>query len=84
MLRLAVKVALKSGHFVARDAQYPVACFDAQRVCQQYLKFLTKDNIKKMLETEWHQLQDFKRNTNVNADVASILDCSGEMLQMLS
>ena len=30
MLRLTVKVALKSGHFVARDAQYPIESFDVQ------------------------------------------------------
>ena len=51
MLRCTVKVALKSGHFVARDAQYPVASFDVQHLCQNHFKFLTKDNIKKMLET---------------------------------
>ena len=43
-----------------------------------------KDDVKKLLETNWYLTQDVNRNTNVNADFASILECSGEILQMLS
>ena len=42
--------------------------------------FWQEDDAKKLPETNWYQTQDVKRNTNVNADVAGILACSGEML----
>ena len=53
---LNVKLSLQSCLFVSRDAWYPVASVCAKHLCQQHLKFLTKDNFKRC----W-KLIDIKR-----------------------